>query len=206
MGLSWKRMKKSLKNKRDQKRFEEAKNEIKKFLNAHEKGDIKLFYFDQSGFSLDPTVPYAWQEKGRNIELSASKGGHLNVIGMLSPDNEMKSIILDGKMDSEIIINCFESFFKNKKKTSKWVIIIDNAPIHSSDDFQVKVEEWRARGIEFYFLPPYSPELNKIEILWRFIKHSWLPFEAYEDKEALMVELGKVLGSIGVKYRINFNA
>ncbi|MDR1180459.1 MAG: transposase, partial [Bacteroidales bacterium] len=30
-----------------------------------------------------------------------------------------------------------------------------------------------------FFLPPYSPELNKIEILWRFIKYKWLPFEPF---------------------------
>ncbi|MDR1339335.1 MAG: transposase, partial [Prevotellaceae bacterium] len=29
--------------------------------------------------------------------------------------------------------------------------------------------------------PPYSPELNLIENLWRFIKYQWLPFNAYKD-------------------------
>jgi hypothetical protein len=29
------------------------------------------------------------------------------------------------------------------------------------------------------YLPPYSPELNLIEILWRFMKYYWLPFSAY---------------------------
>lgn len=37
------------------------------------------------------------------------------------------------------------------------------------------------RGLFIYYLPPYSPELNLIEILWSFIKYAWLPFNAYKD-------------------------
>ena len=32
-------------------------------------------YFDESGFTLDPSIPYAWQEPGTVIELPAIKGG-----------------------------------------------------------------------------------------------------------------------------------
>ena len=35
------------------------------------------------------------------------------------------------------------------------------------------------------YLPPYSPELNLIEILWRRIKYTWLPFSAYACLNAL---------------------
>jgi hypothetical protein len=50
------------------------------------------------------------------------------------------------------------------------------------------IEIWESKGVLIKFLPTYylaerrtkvSPELNIIEILWRFIKYSWLPFEAY---------------------------
>ena len=204
MGLTWKRVKKSLKSKRDQEQFEKAKSEIDNLVNAHFSGDIKLFYFDQSGFSLNPTVPYAWQEVGKNIELPASKGGHLNAIGMITPDNEMKSLIFDGTMDSELLCYCFEEFFKYKRKDSKWVIIIDNAPIHTSDDFQIKLEEWEEKGVEFYFLPPYCPELNFIEIVWRFIKHSWISLDSYINKDSLVEGLSDVLKNIGGKYQITF--
>jgi transposase len=32
------------------------------------------------------------------------------------------------------------------------------------------------------YLPPYSPELNLIEILWRRIKYTWLPFSSIHLK------------------------
>ena len=33
------------------------------------------------------------------------------------------------------------------------------------------VERWLAKGVGVHFLPPYCPELNQIEILWRKIKY-----------------------------------
>jgi transposase len=44
-----------------------------------------------------------------------------------------------------------------------------------------KQEEWREKGLSLFFLPTYSPELNLIEILWRFIKYQWLEIDAYES-------------------------
>ncbi|MDQ7090461.1 MAG: hypothetical protein Q9M50_07425 [Methylococcales bacterium] len=36
-------------------------------------GKINLYYFDGSGFSLNPSVPYAWQEKGAILELPSKR-------------------------------------------------------------------------------------------------------------------------------------
>ncbi|MDD5275924.1 MAG: transposase [Methylovulum sp.] len=36
---------------------------------------------------------------------------------------------------------------------------------------------WTWNFLPIYFLPPYSPELSRIEILWRKIKYEWLPFK-----------------------------
>ena len=63
-GYSWKRLRKSVKHLRDPKAFEAAKAEIAELEKKHDAGYIDLHYFDASGFSLVPTVPYAWQKKG----------------------------------------------------------------------------------------------------------------------------------------------
>ena len=53
-------------------------------------------------------------------------------------------------------------------------------------------------------IPTYSPELNKIEILWRKIKYEWLNFSAYESFKTLKEELNNILANIGLDYHINF--
>jgi hypothetical protein len=52
--------------------------------------------------------------------------------------------------------------------------------------------------------PAYSPELNLIEILWRRIKYSWLPFSAYESLSALIEALETILCDVGSEYQITF--
>jgi transposase len=37
----------------------------------------------------------------------------------------------------------------------------------------------RRKGMRFYFLPPYSPELKCIEMLWRKMKYERLPFRSF---------------------------
>ncbi|MCK5830886.1 MAG: transposase [Methylococcales bacterium] len=56
-----------------------------------------------------------------------------------------------------------------------------------------------------YRIPPYSPELNNIEIVWRKIKYKWLPFSAYDSYSTLKKELFDVLTNIGKTYKIKFS-
>lgn len=85
------------------------------------------------------------------------------------------------------------------------VVVVDNAPVHHSKAFQAKIQEWQKLDLYVYFLPPYSPEFNKIETLWRFIKYKWLPLDTYANIENLKERLADILDNIGQsKYSINF--
>jgi transposase len=55
-----------------------------------------------------------------------------------------------------------------------------------------------------HWLPPYSPELNLIEILWRKIKYQWLSPKAYLGFDHLKAELQTILDQFGSKYLITF--
>ena len=88
-------------------------------------------------------------------------------------------------------------------KTS--VVVIDNAPMHHSTDFCDKMNEWAEKGLFIMYLPPYSPELNKIEILWRFIKYSWIEISAYLSYEKLVKEVEYILKNVGTKFCIDFS-
>ena len=67
-----------------------------------------------------------------------------------------------------------------------------------------KLLEWSEKGLEIVKLTPYSPELNIIEIFWRFIKYTWLEIEAYKSFEVLSNYIDNILSLVGIKYKINF--
>ncbi len=65
------------------------------------------------------------------------------------------------------------------------VIVLDNASFHHSRVVREALPRLWAQRIYFYFLPPYSPELNAIEAVFRGIKHCDLPERVYTPLAAL---------------------
>jgi transposase len=200
--LRWKRMRKSVKGKRDQVAFERVKAEITTLHEQEAAGELDVYYFDEAGFNLTPEVPYAWQAVGTTIEIPSGRSKRLNVLGFCNKQQDFHPTTVSGYVDSEIVIACFDQFCHTISR--KTTVIIDNASIHTSGKFKGKLVEWEENGLTVKYLPPYSPELNLIEIVWRFIKYSWLPLSAYQSFKNLKNELSNVLDGIGSEYQITF--
>lgn len=163
---------------------------------------IDLFYFDVSGFCLIPEIPYAWQHKDNPIEIPSVRSKRLNVLGFLNMRNNFTAYVFESSVTTDVVAACFDDFSDMIKRRS--IVIIDNAPTHCSDAFLEKELEWQEKGLFIYKLPSYSPELNKIEMLWKYIKYYWMPFEAYISFEKLRESLDNIICNIGEKYVINF--
>lgn len=201
-GLRWKRMRKINKRKRNQAAFLQAKTEIDALHAQEARGEIEVYYFDETGFNLTPEIPYAWQPKGKTIGIPSGKSKRLNVLAFCSKKLDFYQRTVQGYVDSQIVIEFFDEFsLKIEKKT---VVIIDNASIHTSHKFKKELKKWERKGLHVKYLPTYSPELNLIEIVWRFIKYSWLPLDAYLSFKNLKSSLENVLNGIGTKYQITF--
>jgi len=115
---------------------------------------------------------------------------------------QFESFVFEGCVNSSVVVACFDQYAKMIKK--KTVVIIDNAPTHTSAEFMQHIKEWEAQGLVVQPISSYSPELNLIEILWRKIKYQWMPFSAYTSFDALKEALFEILANIGGKYTINF--
>jgi transposase len=169
--LRWKRMRRSVKGRRDQGEFERVQEEITALHEQEAAGEVGLYYFDESGFSLTPDVPYAWQAVGETIEIPSSRSKRLNVLGFCNKQQDFHATTVQGYVDSEIVIACFDQFCDTINK--KTIVVVDNASMHTSSKFKGKLGEWEENGLIVKYLPTYSPELNLIEIVWRMIKYNW---------------------------------
>ena len=173
-------------------------------LQAQEAAGLcALWYFDVSGFCLTPYIPYAWQPIGSVMTIPTSTHcRRLNVLGFLRRNNELFPYMVEGKIDTSVIVECFDQFSKQIKKRT--YVLLDNSPLHRSSQFIGHIRQWVKRGLIIKYLPPYSPELNLIEILWRFIKYYWLPFSAYMSFSSLVQAVEDILTRFGTDFTINF--
>jgi hypothetical protein len=198
-----------LRQQRNEDEFRAAHKQLKALREQSRRGSSKfeVWYFDEAGFSLTPSVPYAWQAIGERIELESlgKRRERQNVLGFVRWDGaDFYSAAFEGRLDNHLVAGCIRQFAAEKKGTKPKLIVLDNAPAHRGDEFEEEVEELAKQGIFMLFLPSYSPELNLIELLWNKIKYEWLPMDIYRNFQSMCEGLFEVLKGIGSKYRITF--
>jgi transposase len=152
---------------------------------------------------LTPYIPYAWQPEGTVITIpTAPHNRRLNILGFLNRQNSLVPYVIEGQVDTAVVIEAFEQF--SQQITKRSYVFLDNASVNKSQEFIHHISRWVKRGLIIKYLPPYSPELNIIEILWRFIKYRWLPFSAYASFQCLRQTIEDILTRFGVDYTIAF--
>ena len=200
--LRGKRVSKSLKKLRDPAAFAQCQRALAALQTQEDQGKIALYYFDEAGFALEPSMPYAWHEPKSVIELLAIRYGRLNGLGFMNRNHDVHAFMFEQSIHTGVVIACLDAFCQTI--TKKTVVVVDNASLHRSEDFEDRIPYWKKRGLIIKYLSPYSPELNLIEILWRRIKYTWLPFSAYACLNALSEALETILSQVGSEYQITF--
>ena len=107
-----------------------------------------------------------------------------------------------GNLNTDVVTACFDAFAR-RESARPTVVMIDNASVHTSHPFLNRLPLWETQGVFVKYLPPYCSALNRIEILWRFIKYHWLPFEAYLSFDNLVSAVENILAQLGETFRIN---
>jgi transposase len=200
--ISWHRIRRGVAGEPDPEEYKVKKLELEELKRQEERGEIDLRYVDETGFSLNSYVPYAWQEKGDEIIVKTQMSKRLNAFGLLNRKNDLEVYVFEGSINSDVVIGCIDEF--SKTLTQNTVLVIDNASVHRSNALLDMQEVWAEKGLTLFFLPTYSPKLNIIEILWRFIKYKWLEVDAYESWNSLVEAVEDILRNFGEEYIINF--
>jgi hypothetical protein len=156
---------------------------------------IDLVYLDESGFA--PTLPtgYTWarQRVRALLREEAPQGRRLNVLGALGVGGDAPGLVwtaATGKLDSGVFAEFVwrevaglpdppERLPLGFRRERPCVVVLDNYSVHRSKPVQAVLPEWARVGVHCYYLPPYSPELNRIEEVWRHVKYEELPVRSY---------------------------
>jgi len=73
------------------------------------------------------------------------------------------------------------------------VVILDHASILTVKKLKPCWDLLEEKSMRFNFLPTYSPELNRIELLWHKMKYEWLPLKMFtpDELEQAIDEIGR---------------
>ena len=135
--LSWKRVRKSLRSKRDPDLFDQSRQQLAALIEQSKQQEIDLFYFDESGFTLEPCVPYAWQPRCETIEVPCAKSKRLNVLGFVNRECSFTSVVFEGSVTSAVVVASIDHFISTLQRQT--VLVMDNASVHKSYEFQENI-------------------------------------------------------------------
>lgn len=112
-----------------------------------------------------------WFLKGKQ-RIIPTYGKHQSVklIGVLNYETGRVYVQEEERYTADIFLKFLENVLK-QYPTGKIVMILDHARIHHAKLIQPFLDEHKNR-LKLVFLPPYSPELNLIEGLWKWLKKS----------------------------------
>ena len=203
MGFCYKRCRLSLKKQRDQEAFERAQGVMASLRVMAQAGQCDLLYFDEAGFGPNPPIQYGWMRIGQTR--CAAPGAHrqrVNVLGALHHDHSLTWRMHDKRMVREDVMAFFDELAAQPHAVPR-IVVLDNAGIHKGEPMEEKRQQWEQQGLYLYYLPPYSPELNRIEILWKQAKYFWRRF-LYLTGDSLRDEVRSIMKNYGKAFTINF--
>ncbi len=131
--------------------------------NLDSAGGIDLYYAEESHVCTSGYVPYGWQFKEEGVFFPFAKS-----FGMITRRNQYRGFMTQESINPDKVSDFFDKMsFQVRKKT---IIILDNASVHRNAKFKELRSIWESRGLFLFYSPPYSPEQNLAETIWRILK------------------------------------
>ncbi len=146
---------------------------------------LQVYFTDATHPTHNSTPAYGWIRRGKEKELVANSGRRrLNLHGALNTEtHEVISLSADS-INTAATVMLFERIEQAHPSAESIYVIADNAGCYHAGAVKEYLASGRSR-IWLWFLPPYSPNLNLIERLWKFFRKKVLNIMAREFNTAI---------------------
>lgn len=127
----------------------------------------EVFYQDEADIDLNPRIGPCYMKRGRQlIVLTPGKNQKRYIAGALNARTGRVIHTYSQTKCSGLFLWLLEKLKAAYRRAKKIHLILDNCIIHKSKRTQAWLRQFGSR-IVLHFLPPYSPEHNVIERLWK---------------------------------------
>jgi len=168
-------------------------NDLQPRMQEAVEGKRKFFFMDAAHFVWQAYLGTLWCKKRQFIQAPSGRE-RVNILGALDPvTKEVIKIITDTKtyINSFVVVELLEKI-RAIYPEQAITIVLDNAKYQRCDFVTDRAKEL---NIELLFLPPYSPNLNLIERLWRFVKKEALYSKYHDSSLKFRTTIEEVLDS-----------
>ncbi|CEJ05593.1 hypothetical protein RMCBS344292_19531 [Rhizopus microsporus] len=207
--LSLKKARLQPKDRNSEEKIQERLDWIRKWEKADMDFTRNCVFLDESAFHISLKRSMAWSKKGTPavVTVLKTRATTTTILGAISAEGLIKCSLRlpqppsnkkrkrgDGieRVSKGTVTGHYVSFLKatmdemdQYPHMKGHYLVMDNAPIHTSEDIAKYVE---SRGYRCVYLPPYSPELNPIEQFWSVVK-SKVKRNKFLEKETLMARI-----------------
>ncbi|GIW96238.1 MAG: hypothetical protein KatS3mg110_4279 [Pirellulaceae bacterium] len=126
-----------------------------------------VFYVDEVDIHLNPKIGPDWMLPGQQKQVvTPGKNQKCYMAGAL--DARTQKLIWTGgtHKNSGLFLSLVRKLLELFPKAKRIHLILDNFKIHKSKQTQQFLRQLRGR-VRLHFLPPYCPDANRIERVWR---------------------------------------
>lgn len=111
---------------------------------------------------------YGWCQRGQRFEAlkTGRRGGRVNMIAAYCEQQLLAPFTVEGGCNRVVFETWLETCLVPVLQPGQ-VVILDNATFHHGGRIAALVE---AVGCRLLYLPPYSPDFNRIEKCWAWLK------------------------------------
>ena len=158
----------------EQQKFQ--KNILSPRLKEARQGTRIVFFVDAAHFVMGGFLGFLWCQNRKFIKTPSGRK-RFNILGALNAETkEVIAVTNDSYINSESVAELLKKLRKQHPE-KPITLFLDNAKYQRCQLVQAQAQEL---GIELLYLPPYSPNLNLIERLWKWLKIKCLYSKYYE--------------------------
>jgi transposase len=201
MHSRYRRTASTVKHKQDPAQAARAGAILGHLIERAEAGLLDLFYLDECGFAPALPTGYSWSLPGqrKRVAYEYPQGRRVNVLATYRPFGDAPRLRVEAverTLTSEDLLAYLRGLPASRVPR---VVVLDNAGLHVRKVVKAQRKELARRRIFLYFLPPYSPELNRIEPVFKQIKHHEIPRRSHKSKAELRASVEGGFESYGRK-------
>ena len=170
---------------------------LKPVIGAAQNEEVHLLFMDAAHFILHPFLCCLWCIARVFIKAAAGRN-RINVLGAVNAiTKEITTMTNTGYIDATTIVE-FLKQLKQKYPDKPIAIVLDNARYQHC----FFVTTWaKSLGIHLLFLPPYSPNLNIIERVWKFTKKEILNAQYYDSPALFHQAINTFFQNININHK-----